>query len=134
MLSEQQKLSYEENGYVILQNVFAPQEVDAMRAEIEAIGQRVKGEGASSPVGGGWGGEWRDKMDGACESALLSIHDMQFHSALFTRLLLDDRITAPVADIIGPNVQLHHTKMHWKPPEKGTPFPMHQDYHYFPHE
>jgi phytanoyl-CoA hydroxylase len=31
-------------------------------------------------------------------------------------------------------VQLHHTKMLVKPPEKGAPFPMHQDYPYFPHE
>ena len=32
------------------------------------------------------------------------------------------------------NIILHHTKAHLKPPEKGAPFPMHQDYHYFPYE
>ena len=37
-------------------------------------------------------------------------------------------------DVVGPNIQLHHTKMFIKPPEKGSPFPMHQDYPYFPHE
>jgi phytanoyl-CoA hydroxylase len=31
-------------------------------------------------------------------------------------------------------VQLHHSKMLVKPPEEGAPFPMHQDYPYFPHE
>ncbi len=40
----------------------------------------------------------------------------------------------PVADLIGPNVQLHHTKLFIKPPEKGSPFPMHQDHPFFPHE
>ncbi len=39
-----------------------------------------------------------------------------------------------LTDLIGPNVQLHHTKMLVKPPERGAPFPMHQDYPYFPHE
>ena len=30
--------------------------------------------------------------------------------------------------------QLHHTKLFIKPPEKGSPFPMHQDHPFFPHE
>lgn len=34
---------------------------------------------------------------------------------------------------IGPNVQLHHTKLLAKPPQKGGGFPLHQDYPYFPH-
>src|SRR5262249_14959073 len=42
--------------------------------------------------------------------------------------------TDRVADLIGPNVQLHHTKLFIKPPERGAPFPMHQDCPYFPHE
>ena len=44
-------------------------------------------------------------------------------------------MTGVAADIIGSsNVQLHHTKMFIKPPEKGSPFPMHQDYPFFPHD
>jgi phytanoyl-CoA hydroxylase len=49
-------------------------------------------------------------------------------------LLVDERLTGVAQGIIGPNVQLHHTKMFIKPPENGSPFPMHQDYPYFPHE
>lgn len=59
---------------------------------------------------------------------------MQFHSGLLCRLLLDPRLTDRLADLIGPNVQLHHTKMFIKPPETGAPFPLHQDYPYFPHQ
>ncbi|MBM3264771.1 MAG: phytanoyl-CoA dioxygenase family protein, partial [candidate division Zixibacteria bacterium] len=65
---------------------------------------------------------------------LLHCHNVQFHSAAFSRLIVDPRFTDRAADIIGPNIQLHHTKMFIKPPERGTPFPMHQDYPYFPHE
>lgn len=53
---------------------------------------------------------------------------------MFTRLLSDPRLVDPVADLIGPNVQLHHNKLFIKPPEKGSPFPMHQDHPFFPHE
>ena len=59
---------------------------------------------------------------------------MQFQSAAFARLIVDERLTGVAADIIGPNVQLHHTKMFIKPPEKGSPFPMHQDAPFFPHD
>ena len=40
--------------------------------------------------GDGWGGAWREQLDDELikgNNALLSIHDMQFHSAAFTRLL-----------------------------------------------
>ena len=60
-------------------------------------------------------------------------HDVHFSSAAFTRLMLDPRFITVCTAIIGPNVQLHHNKIFIKPPEKGSPFPMHQDYPYFPH-
>lgn len=47
---------------------------------------------------------------------------------------MDDRWTLAAVDLIGPNVQLHHNKLFVKPAERGSPFPMHQDYPYFPHE
>ena len=84
-----------------------------------------------------WGGKWREAQipeEEQGKTSVLSIHDMQYHSAVFTRMLVNPRLSEAVADLIGPNVQLHHTKLHIKPPEKGSPFPMHQDYHYFPYE
>src|SRR5206468_9469208 len=66
---------------------------------------------------------------------LLHCHSVEFHSAAFGRLILDERLTSVAAELIGtPNVQLHHTKAFIKPPEKGSPFPMHQDRPFFPHE
>ena len=48
-------------------------------------------------------------------------------------MLVHRQLTSAVVSLIGPNVQLHHTKLHVKPPYKGSPFPLHQDYEYFPH-
>ena len=36
--------------------------------------------------------------------------------------------------ILGPDIVLHHTKLFQKPPKEGAPFPMHQDWWYFPTE
>ena len=51
---------------------------------------------------------------------------------LFLPVLSD--ITNVLTKLIGPNVQVHHSKMLVKPPENGAAFPMHQDHPYFPHE
>jgi phytanoyl-CoA hydroxylase len=69
------------------------------------------------------------------KTVLLHCHNAQFFSAGFSRLLVDERLTGAAAQLIGtPNVQLHHNKIFIKPPEKGAPFPMHQDHPFFPHE
>ena len=60
---------------------------------------------------------------------------LKMHSAVFTKLLLNTKLLDAVEDIMETeNIVLHHTKAHLKPLEKGAPFPMHQDYHYFPYE
>lgn len=39
-----------------------------------------------------------------------------------------------LADLMGPNVQLHHTKLFYKGTGKGIGFPMHQDADWMRHE
>ena len=70
----------------------------------------------------------------AQEAVLKGFHNVEFHDAVFTRAAAQPRLVSILTELIGPNVQLHHTKMLVKPPERGAPFPMHQDYPYFPHE
>jgi ectoine hydroxylase-related dioxygenase (phytanoyl-CoA dioxygenase family) len=127
---------YRHNGYVLARGVFRSEEVATMQREIEALFERA--EAAGRNVEATWSGEWREAagIGGATATATKvdSIHNLQNHSALFTRLLVDPRLTDRAAQLIGPNIQLHHTKLHNKPPAIGSPFPMHQDYPYFPHE
>ena len=92
-----------------------------MRAEVHAIAAR------QGPTNATWSSVSEQG------TALEHSHDVQFRSAAFTRLLVDPRLTGVFTSLIGPNVQLHHNKMFIKPPERGSPFPMHQDYPYFPH-
>jgi phytanoyl-CoA hydroxylase len=112
---------YDEHGYVHVRGLLEPEEAAAYRAECHAIAERI-GENDAT---------WASLRDQG--TRITHCHDVQFHSAAFTRLLVDERLTQVAQAIVGPNVQLHHTKMFIKPPEKGSPFPMHQDYPYFPH-
>lgn len=119
-LTAAQQEFYAENGYVLIKGLLDPAEAAACRAEVHAIDQR---QGETNATWASVSGDTR----------IAHSHDVQFRSALFTRLLVDERITGIAQDLIGPNVQLHHNKMFIKPPEKGSPFPMHQDFPYFPH-
>lgn len=119
-LTPEQKAFYDENGYVLVPGLFTPEEAAAYRAEVHAIDAR---QGETNAT-------WASVKG---DTAIAHSHDVHFKSGAFTRLLTDARLTGIAQDIIGPNVQLHHTKMFIKPPERGSPFPMHQDYPYFPH-
>jgi len=78
-----------------------------------------------------WSGNWNTKKSA---SSVLSIHNLQQHSAVFTQLLLHPKLLDCLEDLMHGSVVLHHTKAHLKPPKDGAPFPTHQDYHYFPYK
>jgi len=71
-------------------------------------------------------------------SGLLDVEHYREHGYVLARGACSPECVEPglvdrAAELIGPNVQLHHTKLHNKPPSVGSAFPMHQDYPYFPH-
>lgn len=122
MLTKEQLDFYQANGYVHVTGLFTPEESGDYRAELHALAARQGNPDATWASVQGTG------------TSIQHCHDVHFKVASFTRMLVDPRFTGVAQDIIGPNVELHHTKMFIKPPEKGSPFPMHQDYPYFPHE
>jgi phytanoyl-CoA hydroxylase len=120
-LTPDQRGFYQRNGYVHVANLLSAAEASDYRAQLHALAAR---QGSND-------GTWNSVK--GTGTSLTHCHDVHFRLAAFTRLLVDLRITAIAQDLIGPNVQLHHNKMFIKPPETGSPFPMHQDYPYFPH-
>ncbi len=128
-LSPEQTRSYQQNGYILVKNVFTKDEARALRREAHELAERVQQIRSLEST---WGSV--RASDPAKKTAIAGLHDVQFYSAAFARMILDPRLTGIAQSIVGPNVQLHHTKMFIKPPERGSPFPMHQDKPYFPHE
>lgn len=130
MLSQDQLASYQENGYVLVKGLLDPAEAKVYREECHDLARRLSPELASDKT---WSGA-RTIAGSKTLTSITHCPDVQYYSAAFTRLLLDDRFTSTAADIVGSeNVALHHTKMFIKPPENGSPFPLHQDYPFFPH-
>ena len=115
----------------MVKGLLSKEEAAYYRTECHELAERL---GAFKSTDATWGSA-RQAVKGAENTIIKHCHDVQFYSSAFGRLITDERFGSAAAGIIGkPNVQLHHTKMFIKPPEKGSPFPMHQDYPYFPHD
>jgi hypothetical protein len=118
---------YGENGYLLVPGVFDGAEVEEMR---EAIARILERAGTAHDRDHAWrGGETND--DDLRELQLKGFHDLPYLDAVFSRTVAHPHMVEVLTALIGPNVQ---PKMLVKPPEQGAPFPMHQDYPYFPHE
>ena len=130
MLTASQKQAYTEDGYLLVKGVLSPNEAATYRRECHDLARRLGAGPDQDPT---WGSA-RAMPAQPTMTTLKACHDVQFEAAAFARLIVDERLNEIAADLIGgPNVQLHHTKMIIKPPEKGSPFPMHQDHAFFPH-
>ncbi len=131
MLTAQQVDHYNEHGYVRIPMVFTSDEIRRMGDELDRI---VQDWGVTNL---GWTGPWRNVyMDADTEkkSQLTHLHDLHFYSEAWSRAVMNPRLVSAMAELIGPNVELHHTTLHLKPPETGMPFPMHQDSPFYRHE
>jgi hypothetical protein len=119
---------YATQGFVLVKNLLTNDEAAAYRTESHRLLMALGGQ--DDPT-------WASARSVAGDQAtrLMHLHDAQFYSAAFSRLLVDERFTSLAAAVLGApgNVQLHHTKLFVKPPQNGSPFPLHQDHPFFPH-
>jgi phytanoyl-CoA hydroxylase len=130
MLTPEQVNFYHEHGYLRIPALFAPEEIAVLSDELDRLVQdwAITNEG--------WTGPWRQAyMDPQTEkkSKLTAMHDLHFYSEAWLRAVTHARLAAAMRDLLGPNVELHHSTMHIKPPQTGHPFPMHQDHPFYMH-
>jgi ectoine hydroxylase-related dioxygenase (phytanoyl-CoA dioxygenase family) len=129
-ISAEQAAFYQVNGYLLARGLFTREEAEEFRSVGHGLIERLA---EHEDVEATWDSA-RTAAAGQ-ETRLLHCHNVEYHSGTFARLITDPRLTDIASGLIGsPNVQLHHTKLFIKPPEKGSPFPMHQDHPFFPHE
>ena len=78
-----------------------------------------------------WGGELMEQLDEG-DSVLYHTHNIQSFSAVWLSAFMKPKFLDITEAMLGSDIILHHSKLFCKPPEKGSPFPMHQDWQYFP--
>jgi phytanoyl-CoA hydroxylase len=129
-LGEGDRAFFEANSYLRLSGVFGAAELAAMSQELDTFIDRFVVPHK------GWDGAWREAYLSEEEnerSVLSTAHEMELFSAALGRAILAPRIVNAVSGLIGPDVEFHHMTLHAKGPEYGTPFPLHQDYPFYPH-
>lgn len=122
---------WQENGFYHARGVFSPAEVQELESDFDRIVATLRS--SSENVNARWGGEEMNRLDGGA-SEIIHTHNVQMFSARWHAAMMQEKFLAIVEDILGPDIVLHHSKLFQKPPEKGSPFPMHQDWLYFPTE
>jgi phytanoyl-CoA hydroxylase len=127
--AEDQADFFARNGFLHVPGVFDPEEIDELAEDLDRLIQEWSFEAA-------WVGPWREAyLDPAMAQGikLSALHDLQLYSAAWARAIVEPRLAEILSGLLGGAVEFHHTTMHVKPPERGAPFPMHQDYPFYPH-
>lgn len=113
--------AYRRDGYVTARGVLGPEDVQALLDETAGMWRRA-GDGEQGQHTNFFG-----------VKKMTTLRDPQLHSGVYSRYLTDPRLVGRMAQLVGPNVQLHHSKINVKTREAQAVFPLHQDYPYFPH-
>jgi ectoine hydroxylase-related dioxygenase (phytanoyl-CoA dioxygenase family) len=127
-LSRAEQLAYyEDQGYLVLPELLSAAELATLRTALAEV--LTEAEGLQ---------ETNDKFsvtqtdDG--QWSVRRIFNPIAHHQAFHDLVFNPKILDVVENLVGPNIQLHHTKLNLKPPSSGQArFEWHQDYPFFPH-
>ncbi|KAL6460018.1 hypothetical protein MHYP_G00317770 [Metynnis hypsauchen] len=131
VLSPEQRIAYEENGFILIKNLVSEEDIDRFRAEFERICKgeiKVPGLLAMKDVAIAKTEFVQD------QKAVSKLQDFQEDPELFRYCALP-QILKYVECFTGPNIMAMHTMLINKPPDAGkktSRHPMHQDLHYFP--
>ncbi len=120
---------FDENGYYLAKNVFSAAEVVGLEDDFDRIVTQLQGGGEDANAK--WKGAAMDRL-GAANTVVVHTHNVQNYSARWLGALTHPGFLDATAKLLGPDIVLHHSKLFQKPQGKGAPFPMHQDWEYFP--
>lgn len=123
------KSLFADQGYYLAKGVFSKEEIAELERDYDRIVDQLNRSGEE--VATRWDGEQMKKIK-AEGTVVLHTHNVQIFSEKWHKALFHQRLLDVASEILGPDVILHHSKLFQKPPEKGAPFPMHQDWSYFP--
>lgn len=123
----EQKAFYDEQGYILHPDLLNQDEVATLRAALAEVLEEAKGLTETNEkfsVTRGDDGNYYVRRIFSPIKHHKVFYDMAFHP----------RILDAVEALIGPNIQLHHSKLNLKPPtSREARFEWHQDYPFFPH-
>jgi phytanoyl-CoA hydroxylase len=123
------KTSFEEKGYYLAKGVFSKDEVATLEKDFDHIVAQLVASGEQ--INATWMGPEMKRIQGK-DDIIIHTHNVQLFSRVWLNAMLHEKFLQAPSQILGEDIILHHSKLFQKPSEKGSPFPMHQDWSYFP--
>lgn len=123
----QQKTLYEDDGYLVLPELLDQAELATLRAALADVLREADGLTESNAKFS------IVRSDDGARQVVRRIFSPIAHHQAFYDLVFNPKIVDVVENLLGPDIQLHHTKLNLKPPSKDARFEWHQDYPFFPH-
>jgi len=121
--------AFNEQGYFVARGLLKPL-VKRLTAEFDDIVDRLVASGEE--IDATWEGAANSRLK-AKSDKILHTHNVQKYSRAWLDAFLDPGLLDVAGACMGSdNIILHHSKLFQKPAENGSPFPIHQDWPYFP--
>jgi ectoine hydroxylase-related dioxygenase (phytanoyl-CoA dioxygenase family) len=127
MLSAEQKASYAENGYLVIEDAIPRADIEAARAAVDEFVERSRAVTENDAV--------YDLEPGhsAAEPRIRRLKaPCDLHPSLH-KIGLNDFVLDCVEDLIGPGVRFQASKLNMKAAGFGSPIEWHQDFAFYPH-
>ena len=120
---------FAKDGYFHAKGLFSAAEVAALEEDFDRIVAQLSASGEA--IDATWDGGQAANIARAGDT-ILHTHNVQKYSRRWLDALMSPAFLDVAEAILGPDIILHHSKLFQKPSEAGSPFPMHQDWPYFP--
>lgn len=134
MLNEQQKAQFWKDGYLLVENVVSQEDLQAMKKAFADWVEESREH--TEPYGETIDGRARFDVEPghtAQKPGLRRVNAPVEVSAAYFDAMANSEMTDVVADLIGPNVKFHHSKINAKLPGGTTAVKWHQDFPFTPH-
>ena len=122
---------FKEKGFCVKNSVFTTDALYTLSSEFDRIVSQLQESGEY--INARWGSELTKDIEQS-ETQVIHTHNVQSYSAEMMAMIQSKILLDNVEKLIGPDIILHHSKLFLKPPGKGSAFPLHQDWSYFPTE
>ncbi|MCP5081159.1 MAG: phytanoyl-CoA dioxygenase family protein [Alphaproteobacteria bacterium] len=133
-LSSEQKEQFWRDGYLVVENAVEPDVLEGMKSDFSRWVEESRNHAEA----------YGDTLDGrprfdvepahsAEKPGLRRVNAPVEVSSAYYDAMTSSRMTDCVAELIGPNVKLHHTKINSKLPGGETQVKWHQDFPFTPH-
>jgi phytanoyl-CoA hydroxylase len=120
-LSTQETNAFEENGYLVVHELF---DAAAVATMTDAIDKIVGAAAQLSDIA---------ELEPSDPTVIRRIWKPSSRHAAFRTVQEDARILDRLESLIGPDIMFHHSKLNMKGPRVGSPVEWHQDLSYYPH-